>query len=134
MSMENKLDQWIQSATKKMTLPLRIELWNGKHFQLSPAAPTVTIRIPQASALRYLFTPSLSNLGGAYVDGHIDILGKSSEIITVGGNWRQSHSSRRDSSGVSGAPSNAARRKMPKQSASITMCRMSSTGSGSMIA
>jgi len=85
MSMENKLDQWIQSATKKMTLPLRIELWNGKHFQLSPAAPTVTIRIPQASALRYLFTPSLSNLGGAYVDGHIDILGKSSEIITVGG-------------------------------------------------
>ncbi|MFZ6648960.1 class I SAM-dependent methyltransferase [Undibacterium sp. TJN25] len=85
MFLEHKLEQWVSSVTQKMVLPLRVELWNGKHFDLSQAPPKVIIRIPQASALSYLLTPSLSNLGSAYVDGKIDIVGKPSEIISIGG-------------------------------------------------
>ncbi|MES2069828.1 MAG: cyclopropane-fatty-acyl-phospholipid synthase family protein [Pseudomonadota bacterium] len=85
MFLEHKLEQWVSSVSKQIALPLRVELWNGKHFDLSQAPPKVIIRIPQASALSYLLTPSLSNLGSAYVDGKIDIVGKPSEIISIGG-------------------------------------------------
>jgi cyclopropane-fatty-acyl-phospholipid synthase len=83
--LEHKLEQWVSSVSNKMALPLRVELWNGKYFDLSQAPPKVIIKIPHASALSYLLTPSLSNLGSAYVDGKIDIIGKPSEIISIGG-------------------------------------------------
>ncbi len=85
MFLEHKLEQWVSSVTSKMALPLRVELWNGKHFDLGQSPPKVIIKIPHASALSYLLTPSLSNLGSAYVDGKIDIVGKPSEIISIGG-------------------------------------------------
>jgi len=39
-------------------IPLRLQLWNGRRFDLSPQ-PTVTISIPRSSALRYFITPDL---------------------------------------------------------------------------
>ncbi|HVL76030.1 MAG TPA: cyclopropane-fatty-acyl-phospholipid synthase family protein, partial [Noviherbaspirillum sp.] len=48
------------------------------------APPQVTVKIPRASALAYLLTPSLYNLGKAYVEGEIDVVGRSSEIISAG--------------------------------------------------
>ncbi len=83
MFWENRLDHWVSQMRHRAVLPLRIELWNGKRVDFCPA-PQVTIKIPQPSALAYLLTPSLSNLGSAYVEGKIDIEGRATEIIDVG--------------------------------------------------
>jgi cyclopropane-fatty-acyl-phospholipid synthase len=64
-------------------LPLRVELWNGKFFDFSKDRPSVTVRLPRASSVPYLLTPSLSNLGTAYVEGKIDVEGKAMEILKV---------------------------------------------------
>jgi len=81
---EKKLENWVDEVRNRAALPLRLELWNGQRFDFSSAAsPEVTIRIPHASSLTYLLTPSLSNLGEAYVEGKIEVEGKLKEIISV---------------------------------------------------
>lgn len=72
------------NALDKLTLPLRIELWNGEQADLSPDPPRVTIRIPGPAALRYLRSPSLYSLGRAYVEGAIDVIGRAADIIDIG--------------------------------------------------
>ncbi|QRX83728.1 cyclopropane-fatty-acyl-phospholipid synthase family protein [Glaciimonas sp. PAMC28666] len=84
MFWEKKLENWVEEIRTHAALPLRLELWNGQRFDFSSAAsPDVTIRVPHASSLSYLLTPSLSNLGEAYVEGKIEVEGKLKEIITV---------------------------------------------------
>ncbi|MBC3863228.1 class I SAM-dependent methyltransferase [Undibacterium jejuense] len=84
MFWEKKLEHWAASIRDKLVLPLRVELWNGQHLNLSHLHPEVIVRVPHVSALTCLFTPSLSNLGAAYVDGKIDVEGKPGAIISVG--------------------------------------------------
>ena len=76
MFVQNRIDSWISSIAPQIALPLRIELWNGRSFDFSQEAPRVTIRVPSPSAARYLLSPSLANLGTAYVEG---IIGQTSE-------------------------------------------------------
>lgn len=83
MFLQNKLSAWMTGVRQQIALPLRIELWNGQHLDFSSEAPRVTIRLPQASAARYLLTPSLSNLGAAYVEGAIEVRGAASDMIAV---------------------------------------------------
>jgi cyclopropane-fatty-acyl-phospholipid synthase len=83
MFWENKLDSWVNQVRHQAALPLRLELWNGKRFDFSQD-PHVTVRVPEASSLPYLLTPSLANLGTAYVEGKLDIEGRVDEIIDVG--------------------------------------------------
>jgi cyclopropane-fatty-acyl-phospholipid synthase len=60
-------------------------LWNGQQLDFGHhAPPKVTIKVPSASALPYLLTPSLFNLGKAYVEGKIEVEGRAKEIISVG--------------------------------------------------
>jgi cyclopropane-fatty-acyl-phospholipid synthase len=61
-------------------LPLAIELWNGKRYQLSRETP-VTLRIPGAGALKYFIGADLAKLGEAYVEGHIDVEGPIREVL-----------------------------------------------------
>ena len=68
----------------KTALPLRIELWNGQHIDLSSEAPRVTIRLPTVASARYLLNPSLANLGSAYVEGNIEVKGSASDMISIG--------------------------------------------------
>lgn len=68
----------------KLSLPLRVELWNGERIDLSSDPPRVTIRIPGPTALRYLRSPSLYSLGRAYVEGAIEVMGRAADIIAVG--------------------------------------------------
>jgi cyclopropane-fatty-acyl-phospholipid synthase len=63
-------------------IPLRIVLWNGREFHLSPA-PTVTIHVPSRSALRYFFPLNLNRLGEAFVEGHIRVEGSIHELFRV---------------------------------------------------
>jgi cyclopropane-fatty-acyl-phospholipid synthase len=66
-----------------MALPLRIELWNGQSVDFSSETPRVTIRLPNVAAARYLLTPSLSNLGAAYVEGAIEVKGAANDMIAI---------------------------------------------------
>jgi cyclopropane-fatty-acyl-phospholipid synthase len=82
---EKKLENWVNEVRHRAALPLRLELWNGQKFDFGTyAAPDVTVRVPHVSALAYLLTPSLANLGEAYVEGKIEVEGKIREIIAVG--------------------------------------------------
>jgi cyclopropane-fatty-acyl-phospholipid synthase len=80
-----RLNAWSSGIQNKISLPLRVELWNGQRVDFSSAPPRVTIRIPDAGALRYLFSPSLYNLGSAYVEGAIDVSGRANDMIAVVG-------------------------------------------------
>jgi cyclopropane-fatty-acyl-phospholipid synthase len=78
------LSAWSTGVRNKLSLPLRIVLWNGQQYDLSTEAPRVTIRVPSASALRYLVSPSLYNLGRAYVEGAIEVSGRAADMINIG--------------------------------------------------
>lgn len=80
-----RLNAWSTGVRSKVSLPLRVELWNGQRFDFSPEPPRVTIHVPHARAVRYLLTPSLYNLGTAYVEGAIDVSGRAKDMIDVVG-------------------------------------------------
>ena len=84
MFWEKKLEHWAQGIRNQSALPLRLDLWNGQQLKFGLGSPQVVIRVPRVSALSYLFTPSLSNLGEAYVDGKFEVDGSASAIISVG--------------------------------------------------
>ena len=81
---ELKLGAWSTGMRSKLSLPLRVELWNGEHIDLSSDPPLVTIRVPQPSSLRYLLSPSLYKLGQAYVEGTLEIKGRAADMIRIG--------------------------------------------------
>jgi cyclopropane-fatty-acyl-phospholipid synthase len=83
MFLENKLEQWAHGLRNRLTLPLRVDLWNGQQLHFGQDKPQVIIKIPNVSAAGCLLTPSLSNLGSAYVDGKIDVEGNLNHIISV---------------------------------------------------
>jgi len=74
MLLESRIKKVIGKLRAKASLPVAIELWNGERYDLSPS-PTVTLRIPSASALRYFANPDLAKLGEAYVEGHVEVEG-----------------------------------------------------------
>ena len=80
-----RLNSWSSGLRGKLSLPLRVELWNGQRFDFSPDPPRVTIRVPDAAAVRYLLKPSLYNLGTAYVEGAIHVSGRARDMIAVVG-------------------------------------------------
>ncbi|WP_420475963.1 class I SAM-dependent methyltransferase [Noviherbaspirillum sp. ST9] len=84
MFWEKRLGNWVEGIRSHAALPLRLELWNGRQLDFGQQVPQVTIRVPHASALTYLLTPSLFNLGKAYVEGKIEVEGRAKEIIAVG--------------------------------------------------
>jgi cyclopropane-fatty-acyl-phospholipid synthase len=81
---EMTLSAWSTGVRSKLNVPLRIELWNGQHYDLSDDPPRVTLKVPGPASLRYLAVPSLYNLGRAYVEGAIDLSGRAADIINVG--------------------------------------------------
>ncbi|MDL2356536.1 MAG: cyclopropane-fatty-acyl-phospholipid synthase [Pseudomonadota bacterium] len=78
-----RLNQWSAGIRDQLALPLRVVLWDGQQLDFSHEAPRVTIRVPHASALRYLLAPSLYNLGSAYVEGAIDVTGRAADMIAI---------------------------------------------------
>ena len=85
MFWEKKLEKWVGNVRERYALPLRLLLWNGRQFDFSNLAPQVTVHVPRASALPSVWSPSLFSLGKAYVEGEIDIDGRPSDIIRIGG-------------------------------------------------
>jgi cyclopropane-fatty-acyl-phospholipid synthase len=79
-----KLSAWTSGIRSRFNLPLRVELWNGEQVDLSSEQPRVKIRVPSPGGLRYLLSPSLGNLGEAYVEGALEIEGRAADMIQVG--------------------------------------------------
>ena len=73
----------IPPALRHLKLPLRLRLWNGNQLDLGPT-PSVTLVVKDPSLVAQLAHPSLSTLGGAYVEGRLELEGPMSEIIRVG--------------------------------------------------
>jgi cyclopropane-fatty-acyl-phospholipid synthase len=78
-----RLNQWSAEMRSQLSQPLRVILWNGQQFDFSQEPPRVTIRVPNPAAVRYLLSPSLINLGSAYVEGAIEVSGRATDMIAI---------------------------------------------------
>ena len=82
MFLEHRIERLIEKLKQSASIPLRLELWNGRTFDLA-VHPTVTIRVPHPSALRFLVSPDLMKLGQAYVEGMLRVEGPILEVFRV---------------------------------------------------
>jgi cyclopropane-fatty-acyl-phospholipid synthase len=80
MLLESRIEREIKALKERAPLPLRIELWNGKCYDLGDETP-VTVRIPRAEALKFFIDPDLAKLGEAYIEGHVDVEGPIQEVL-----------------------------------------------------
>ena len=85
MFLESRFQRAVDRIRATGPIPMRLELWNGRRFDLSQA-PTVTVAIPKLSALRYFISPDLNKLGEAFVEGHIRVEGSIHEIFRIAEN------------------------------------------------
>ena len=82
MFLERRLERLIEKLKESASIPLRLELWNGRAFDLA-SQPTVKIGVPSPSALRFLIPPDLMKLGQAYVEGYLRVEGPILEVFRV---------------------------------------------------
>lgn len=75
---ESRLSAWQDF----LSIPLAVELWNGKRFEFGEA-PKVCLRLRSPRSLMRLLRPSLDSLGEAYVEGDLDIDGRVQDVIEV---------------------------------------------------
>ncbi len=80
---QKRLASWRDEVRRQVAVPLRVVLWNGQQLDFSHQSPKVMVHVPKPSALRYLLSPSLYNLGSAYVEGAIDVKGRAADMIAV---------------------------------------------------
>ncbi|AZU56859.1 class I SAM-dependent methyltransferase [Ralstonia pseudosolanacearum] len=84
-AIDRKLEHWISDIRASANLPVLLRLWNGHQYALGRfERPTVTLTVREASALPLLLSPTLNNLGEAYVQEKIDLDGRLPDIISVG--------------------------------------------------
>jgi cyclopropane-fatty-acyl-phospholipid synthase len=84
MFLEYRFNKAIEKLAAQARFPLQVKLWNGRSVTLAPN-PTVTIEIPDASALRFFVPPDLNKLGEAFVEGHIRAEGSIHELFRFAG-------------------------------------------------
>jgi len=82
MFLEHRLERLVEKLKQTAAIPLRLELWNGRAFDLA-SNPTVKIGVPSPSALRFLISPDLMKLGQAYVEGTLRVEGPILEVFRV---------------------------------------------------
>ena len=82
MFFEKRFLKTIERIRTHVSVPLRIELWNGRQFDFC-SEPSVTVTIPNRSALRYFIAPDLSKLGEAFVEGRIGVQGSPKNVFKV---------------------------------------------------
>jgi cyclopropane-fatty-acyl-phospholipid synthase len=93
MFLERRIERLVEKLKRSVSIPLRLELWNGRAFDLA-LNPTVKIGIPSPSALRFLVSPDLMKLGRAYVEGYLRVEGPMLEVFRVAENLARSAASR----------------------------------------
>src|SRR5437660_10410803 len=82
MFLEHRLERLIEKLRQSAAISLRLELWNGRAFDLA-TQPKVKIGVPGPSALRFLLSPDLMKLGQAYVEGYLRVEGPVLDVFAV---------------------------------------------------
>src|SRR5437867_9376151 len=82
MFLEHRLERLIAKLRRTAAIPLRLELWNGRAYDLA-SEPKVKIGVTSPSALRFLVSPDLMKLGQAYVEGYLRVEGPILEVFRV---------------------------------------------------
>ncbi len=80
--LEKQVTKYLETLRERHPIPLRVRLWNGSTVELDDS-PQVELRVKDVGAARILLKPSLSALGEAFVEGHVDVDGNIGEIITI---------------------------------------------------
>jgi len=80
--LERRVERMIETLRRSVSIPLRLELWNGRAFDFA-SQPTVKIGVTSPSALRFLIAPNLMKLGYAYVEGYLRVEGPILEVFRV---------------------------------------------------
>jgi cyclopropane-fatty-acyl-phospholipid synthase len=93
MFFEKRLERLIRNLGQSTPIPLRLELWNGRAFDLA-THPKVKVAIPNPAALRFLLSPDLMKLGRAYVEGYLRVEGPIVEVFRVAESLARSAASR----------------------------------------
>jgi cyclopropane-fatty-acyl-phospholipid synthase len=82
MFVERRIERLVSRLRESVSIPLRLELWNGRTFDLA-SEPKVKIGVTSPSALRFLISPNLMKLGYAYVEGYLRVEGPILEVFRV---------------------------------------------------
>ncbi|MCC6473686.1 MAG: class I SAM-dependent methyltransferase [Burkholderiales bacterium] len=82
MLLENRLRRMLARVSERDSIPLRLVLWNGRQYDFAQQ-PSVTVRIPSPSALRFFVNPDLNRLGEAYVEGRIQVEGPVQDLFGI---------------------------------------------------
>src|SRR5712691_193292 len=93
MFLEHRLERLIAKLRRTAAIPLRLELWNGRAYDLA-SEPKVKIGVTSPSALRFLLSPDLMKLGQAYVEGYLRVEGPILEVFRVAESLARSTASR----------------------------------------
>jgi len=88
---------------RDLQLPLRLRLWDGTQLDLGPQ-PRVTLVVKDPSLVAQLAHPSLDALGGAYVEGRVELEGPMSEVIRIGDALSQALEDESDTCQISRTP------------------------------
>lgn len=80
--LESQLVRYLESLRQRQPIPVSIALWDGREVALGEERK-VGIRLRSPGAARYLLKPSLDALGEAYVEGHLDVEGRITDIVEV---------------------------------------------------
>ncbi|WP_424647603.1 class I SAM-dependent methyltransferase [Chromobacterium vaccinii] len=83
MAWQNDMEQWAQQIRQRNPFAARL-VWDDRQIDFGAfERPLVTLYVREASALRYLLSPSLDGLGEAYVRGVFDVEGALDDIIDL---------------------------------------------------
>jgi cyclopropane-fatty-acyl-phospholipid synthase len=82
MLLEYRIEKTIASLRARAEVPLAIELWNGRRFELGEH-PHVTFRLNDAQALKRIASPDFASLGEAYVEGELELEGPIDEALAA---------------------------------------------------
>ncbi|MCL4772424.1 MAG: cyclopropane-fatty-acyl-phospholipid synthase family protein [Burkholderiaceae bacterium] len=79
---EKQVLKYLEALRSRQSMPLRVTLWDGSTVALGDE-PRVDLRLKDAASARYFLRPSMSTLGEAFVEGHIDVDGDIRDIVSV---------------------------------------------------
>lgn len=80
MFLESRIEKTIAALRSRTEVPLAIELWNGRRYELGEE-PSVTVRVRAAEALKRIASPDFASLGEAYVEGDLELDGPIEEAL-----------------------------------------------------
>ena len=82
MFFESRLEKTIAALRSRAEIPLAIELWNGRRYELGEE-PSVTFRVADADALKRISSPDFASLGEAYVEGDLELEGPIEDALAA---------------------------------------------------